>query len=340
MKKIKNILVSRLRFMGDIILTTPVMHNLKTMFPEATITYLAEEPYISLLHDHPAVHRLLPINKQNKMQQIILIAKLLFKKYDVAIDLFGNPRSALLTWLSGARIRIGGNFRGRKYLYNRRIEDDGRSKSAVQFHLNYLVPLNIPINPVDPYIILSSEEKEWAKKYLDYKGYDLYNKLIGIHPGASWPAKKWLPERFAELANKLAKQKNTQILFTMGPGEEKLLRSIIDLCKFDVIEPEIFTFRQLAAILHNLNVYISNDCGPMHLGPAVGTPTVGIFGPGEPEIWFPYSPSKGHRLVYHNIDCSRCHKNLCEKMDCMKAITVEDVYDVVMDTINSKDIFR
>lgn len=340
MKKIQNILVSRLRFMGDIILTTPVVHNLKTMFPDARITYLAEEPYISLLRNHPDVHRLLPINKKNGWQQLKMTFKLLFKKYDVAIDLFGNPRSALLTWLSGARIRIGGNFRGRKYLYNRRIEDDGRLKSAVQFHLNYLKPLNVPVFPVDPSIVLSSEEKDWANKYLDYKGYDLYNKLIGIHPGASWPAKKWLPERFAELANRLAKQKNMQILFTMGSGEEKLLRTIIDLCEFDVIEPEILSIRQLAAVLHNLNVYISNDCGPLHLGPAMGTPTVGIFGPGEPDIWFPYSPANGHRLVYHNIDCSRCHKDFCDKMDCMKAITVEDVYETVMDTINSKDIFR
>jgi len=220
-KRIQNILVSRLRFMGDIILTTPVVHNLKTMFPEARITYLAEEPYISLLRNHPDVHRLLPINKKNGWQQLKTTFRLLFKKYDIAIDLFGNPRSALLTWLSGARIRIGGNFRGRKYLYNRRIEDDGRLKSAVQFHLNYLKPLNILVYPVDPYIVLSPEEKDWAKKYLDYKGYDLYKKLIGIHPGASWPAKKWLPERFAELANRLAKQKNTQILFTMGPAKKK-----------------------------------------------------------------------------------------------------------------------
>ena len=179
-----------------------------------------------------------------------------------------------------------------------------------------------------------------AKKYLEYKGFDLYKKLIGIHPGASWPAKKWFPERFAELANTLVKRKNTQILFTMGPGEEKLLQTIISLCKFDVIEPEILTIRQLAAILHNLNVYITNDCGPMHLGPAVGTPTVGILGPGEPEIWFPYSPSKGHRLVYHNIDCSRCHKDFCDTMDCMKSISVKEVFDAVMDTIDSKDIFR
>ena len=124
----------------------------------------------------------------------------------------------------------------------------------------------------------------------------------------------------------------------MGRGEESILQSVIRECRFSVIAPSAFSLRQLGAILNQLDLFIANDCGPMHLAPAVGTKTIGIFGPGEPDIWFPYDPAKGHRLVYHAIDCSHCHRDLCEKMDCMKVISVEDVYNAAVDALSVKVI--
>ena len=337
MDTIQNILVSRLRFMGDIILTIPLLHEIKRTHPNVSITYLAEEPYISLLRNHPLVYRLLSFQRNQSGSQNKVMMKLLTEKYDVAIDLFGNPRSALMTWLSGAKIRIGGDFRGRRHYYNHKIKDDGNTKSAIQYHLQYLKPLDIyPQTPIDPYIVLHPDEKMWAAQYLEKKGFDLDKKIIGIHPGATWPAKRWLPERFSELATRLTAETNSQILFTMGPGEHHLVNSVIKNYRYDTIEPEVLSLRKLAAIIQQLNVYVSNDCGPMHLAPAVNTPTVGIFGPGEPEIWFPYSPNKGHRLVFHQIDCSRCHRDLCPKMECMKSISVDMVFKAVTDTLNTK----
>jgi ADP-heptose:LPS heptosyltransferase len=161
-----------------------------------------------------------------------------------------------------------------------------------------------------------------------------------MHPGATWPAKRWFPDRYATLANALISGFDAQILLTMGPNEEVLASSVMRSCHFPIIEPELLTLRQLAAVLKFVWVYICNDCGPMHLAPAVGTPTVGIFGPGEPDIWFPYNPSKGHQLIYHQIDCSQCHQDLCEKMDCMKAISVEDVFAAVEKTLTWQGIVK
>jgi ADP-heptose:LPS heptosyltransferase len=127
---------------------------------------------------------------------------------------------------------------------------------------------------------------------------------------------------------------NASVLFTMGNQEEQIVRSVIANCEFRVVEPEIFSFRKLGAILSLLDLFISNDCGPMHLAPAVGTKTIGIFGPGEPEIWFPYSADLGHRFVRHEVSCSRCHRDFCENMECMKDISVEDVFSAVRDSLN------
>ncbi|NIA29093.1 MAG: hypothetical protein GWP06_04160, partial [Actinobacteria bacterium] len=250
--------------------------------------------------------------------------KLLSTKFDLAIDLFGNPRSALLTWLSRAKMRIGGDFRGRRHFYTHRIGDDGLPKTAIDFHLRYLLPLRIDVVVDDPVVFVTPGEEKGARSYLEKKGFDLNRKIIGIHPGATWPVKRWLPERFAQLTNELA-ARGLQILFTIAPGEEALLHSVIEQCTFSPILPDVLSLRELAAVLKIIDVYVSNDCGPMHLAPAVGTPTVGIFGPGEPDIWFPYKREKGHRLVYKEIDCSHCHLDFCDKMDCMRAITVGDV---------------
>lgn len=310
--------------MGDVVLTTPLLSALKQAYPSSEITYLVETPYGELLQNHPAVNKVISLERGNSTQNLLIFKKLLSARFDLAIDLFGNPRSALLTWLSGAKIRIGGDFRGRRHFYTHRIRDNGQPKTAIEFHLRYLSPLRIEYATEAPTLFISKQEKEWAKNYLQERGFDPDQKIIGIHPGATWPAKRWFPERFAQTANELAKRRY-QILFTMGPGEGALVHSVVDRCTFSPKQPEVLSLRKLAAVLQAVNVFLSNDCGPMHLAPAVGTPTVGIFGPGEPDIWFPYQREKGHRLVYKEIDCSHCHRDLCEKMDCMRAISVDDV---------------
>jgi len=331
--EIKEILVSRLRFMGDVILTTPLLNVLRENFPNARITYIAETPYHSLLENHPAVDRVWGFRLESRKDQARLFSKLLKTHFDIAIDLFGNPRSALLTYLSGAPYRIGGDFRGRKIFYTHRIKDDGIPKSAVKFHLQYLKALEISYKVYDPAIFVSPEEKTWAKQYLENRGFNLQQKIVAIHPGAAWPAKRWFPERFAALANKLVSGTGAQMFFIVNPDKEAIVQSVIDRCNFSVPVPEVLTLRHLAAVISLCDVLVSNDCGVMHMAPAVGTRVVGIFGPGEPEIWFPYSQEKGHRLVYHEIECSRCHQDFCHRMDCMKAVTVEDVYQAVLDVL-------
>lgn len=328
-----NILVSRLRFLGDIILTTPLLNGLRQAYPEAHITYLAEEPYIHILDHHPDVDTLLGFARGNTAQEWGIIRHLLTRRFDIAIDLFGNPRSALLTFLSRAKTRIGGDFRMRKHFYTRSISLPDTNISSIDFHLAYLQPLDIEFKKRNPYLTISEAEQQWANTYLQEKKIHLDKTIIGLHPGATWPAKRWMPQRFAQLADRLT-DRGYQVIFTMGPNEQSLLKEVFKYTTKTFTPPELLTLRQLTALISLFHVYVSNDCGPMHIGPAVNTPTVGIFGPGEPHIWFPYSPDNGHQLVYHQIDCSQCHQDFCEKMDCMKAITVQNVLDRISVALN------
>jgi heptosyltransferase-2 len=122
---------------------------------------------------------------------------------------------------------------------------------------------------------------------------------------------------------------NVEIILTQGPGEEARVRAIQKEADRKIHVANLLTLRQLAALLKQFTIYISNDCGPMHLSVAVGTRTLGIFGPGEPEIWFPYSAEDGHRFIHKADDCWPCHQDFCDSMACMKNIQVNDVLRLV-----------
>ncbi len=327
-EEIESVLVSRLRFMGDVILTTPLLAALRRGFPGVHIGYLVEEPYHTLLEHHPDVDELYAFKSGSERGQLDLVRSLRGRKWDAAIDLFGNPRSALLLYMSGARRRIGGDFRGRRHLYTHRIPDHGERMTAIAYHLRYLAPLGLSGDGAHPRIVVTEAEKEEARRYLQARGYDPGRPVIGLHPGATWPAKRWFPERFAALAARLLNEKR-QVLITMGPGEEEIVGTVLGLLPTGLPRPEILPLRRLAALLSQLALFVSNDCGPLHLAPAVGTKTVGIFGPGEPDIWFPYDEAAGHRLAYHTLDCSHCHRDHCSSMACMRAITVDDLLTLI-----------
>ncbi len=331
--------MSRFRFMGDIILTTPVVTALKAHFPDAEIDYLAEPPYIELLRHHPDIAKLIPFERarygklpwwKSAVVQLSLIKKLRRSKYDLAIDLLGIPRSAWFLRFTKAPIRVGGCFRYRSHLYTHCFTPEQGWKTAVDFHFLALCKLGIESAPAPPRLFLTEAEKETAQKYLRKKGINLSKKIVGIHPGATWPAKIWPAGRFAELANLIVSRLNADVLITYGPGDRAIVEKMKVKLHSRVILAGLLPLRRLLAVLAALNVYISNDCGPMHLAPAVSTPTIGIFGPGEPDIWFPYSEEDGHRLLIKEINCRPCHQNECHiQHRCMDRISVDEVFQTV-----------
>ncbi len=329
---IRSILVSRLRFLGDIILTTPLLRNLKLHFPKATIAYLTEGSYAPILESHPLVNHVFILNRDDGFRaQRRLVAQLRRQQFDLAIDLLGIPRSAILLRLTGAKIRVGGDFRGRRLLYTHRVGDDGQRRTAVEFHLQSLRVLGLDPRPFSPRVYVPPDARAWARGYLIARGLNRDSPLVGLHPGASWPNKMWLWQRFAGLAEQIVAD-GGQVIITWGQGEEFLARQVLEHSPRGVVLSDPLPLSRLAALLQQLDVYVSNDAGVMHLAAAVGTRTVGIFGPGEADIWFPYSAGDGHRAVFKEIGCRPCHQNLCPlgTLECMHQVTVEEVYKAVL----------
>ncbi|MGA9116532.1 MAG: glycosyltransferase family 9 protein [Bacteroidota bacterium] len=324
------ILLTRLRFIGDVVLTTPAVCSVRRFFPGAHIAYLGEKEAVSLLEHNPHLNEIIPYDygRSAPAEQLRVARLLRSHRFDLAIDFFGNPRSALLVGLSGARVRVGPDRRGRGRFYTIRVRDDGRPRTAVEFHDCSLRAAGITPVCSRTGIFLTPAEVEEAEAFLREDAPS--RGVIALHPGATWPAKHWMPERFAALADVAAEAHGAGILLIAGPSDGDCVREVLRRTRTRIRVAQGLPLRRLAALLSRCRAYVTNDNGTMHMAAAVGTPTVGLFGPGEERIWFPYRAEEGHRALRREVPCHPCHLDVCTRegaahMECMKLLTVEEV---------------
>ncbi len=330
-----------MKYIGDVVLTTPVVHAVRDTYPDAYIAYLAEKEAVSLLLHNPYLDEIIPFDFSalTLIEQPRVGYRLRRKSFDVFIDLFCNPRTAMLSWLSGARMRIGKEVKGRGIVYTDKILDDGKPKSAIAYHYQYVRPIGVEPKYWKTEIFLTDDELRNARAYLKWQELDPARPVVGIHPGATWPAKIWPWENFADLADLIRAKLHAQVVVIQGPNDRELISNITRRSAGQVLVLPLMQLRQLAAILSCCTAFVTNDNGVMHIAVAVGTKTIGIFGPGEEDIWFPYGPpyyneAAGHVALRKNVPCHPCHLDVCNRkgdefMECMKLLSVKEVLEEI-----------
>jgi len=330
----RRILITRMRFIGDVVLTTPAIRSVRSAYPDGYIAYMGEKSAVSLLQGNPFLDEILPYDygRPSIFEQARMALALRKRRFDLVIDLFGNPRSALIARLSGARVRVGPERRGRGRLYTIQVADDGLPKTAVEFHNRSIAAAGIPPVASAPEIFLSGDERRDARAYLRWSLGEgaPEGKIVGIHPGATWPAKRWLPERFAELADLVRAKLAAAVVLVGGPADRDAVNAVRSRSVTAPSALNVLPLRQLAAVISCFSAFVANDAGPMHIAAALGVPTIGLFGPGEENIWFPYDASHGHAALRRDVPCHPCHLDFCNRtgdgyMECMKLLTVDEV---------------
>ncbi|HEY2923994.1 MAG TPA: glycosyltransferase family 9 protein [Candidatus Eisenbacteria bacterium] len=328
----RRVLVTRLRRIGDAILVLPVLEALREAFRECSIDFLAERGPAQAAIGHPAVDQVLV--RERTPGSILpasprLLWRLRARRYDWVIDLYGNPRSAMLAAWTGAEVRVGPARRGRRRFYTHPIPPAGKPLSAVEHHLRYLEAVGLTPTPRAPRVVLTDRESEEGRKLLD-TALSRATPRVGIHPGNRWPAKRWPEERFAALTRAIPRL-GARAVVLAGPGEESLARRVASASGGREDAPVLagLPLRAYWGVIAALDALVTVDGSPLHAGPALQTPTVGILGPTEPEIWFPYRPSEGHQLLSREIWCRPCHRHECARMDCLDWISVGDALQAV-----------
>jgi len=174
---------------------------------------------------------------------------------------------------------------------------------------------------------------EKVEDFLSSKGIGRGDIIVGIHPGASCPSKRWPVERFAALADKIIADFRVKVVIIVGPSDMGLGDRAASLSRRGAVNlAGILSIRELAAFLKRCALFISNDSGPVHISVAVGTPVVSIFGRNEkglsPERWRPLG--KEDAVIHKEVGCKRCLAHNCRiSFKCLKNISVDEVYDAV-----------
>lgn len=321
-EEIKKILIIKPRGIGDIVLSTIVIENLLNHFPNTKIDYLVEEFAKDVLKHNPYLNEVITFSKSEFILKTIL--KVRKKKYDLIFDLWSNPKTAQITFLSGAKYRVGYNYKGRSYAYNiLGTSERGNCHSA--FHnLELLKPLDIKIISKKIHFYLSDEEKLFANDFI--KKNSLSNqRVVGIIPSGGWDSKRCPPDKWLEIIKSLLEKFTCKILLLWGPDDKTEVDYIKTKMNDDILLAPKTNLRELAAIIEKCDLIIANDSGPMHIAAAMQVPTLGLFGPTDPEKHGPFSEFSDY-VIKKDLHCIICNKLECPyNKECFYEMSIDEI---------------
>jgi lipopolysaccharide heptosyltransferase I len=324
------ILLVRLGALGDIVHGLPVAAALRARRADARIDWLVDASHAALLDLVPVISRRVVVRGRNLPALVRAAAWLRRERYDVAIDLQGLVKSALLARLSGAARVIGfdaahARERAAAALYTERC-DPGSAAHVIDWNLALLgrlgmsdrsrsFPLSVPASSAaEPVLERAARERR--------AGFALVN------PGAAWPNKRWPPERFGETAAWMAEAHDLLPVVVWGPGERDLAGRVAASAGGAAMQAPPTGVGDLLALARQARLLVSGDTGPLHLAAAVGTPVVALFGPTSPERNGPWNPAD-LTLSRHGA-CECRYKRRCRRVrPCIEEIPVEAVREAI-----------
>ncbi|MFA5088820.1 MAG: glycosyltransferase family 9 protein [Candidatus Omnitrophota bacterium] len=334
---------------GDVLFTTPIIHNIRNAYPDAYIGYVCNRRACSVLENNPKVNRIF-IYEKDDYRAIYKISKIRFlrkaleslreikeEKFDIVIDLSLNKYASFFTWFLGIKRRIGLNYKNRSPLLNTKIELKGfEDKHVVEYYLSTLEPVGIPVSCRDLELFIQEGEREWVERFLSRENIKTNDLLIGFLPGggASWGSdahyRRWSVENYAKLANKIIENFNATIILMGDEKEKNLCERMSQMMRRRPVQACGQTsIPQLAALSRRCHFVIVNDGGPLHVAVAAGAKTISIFGPVDETIYGPYPPDQ-HVVVTRDIACRPCYRRFhradCDHVSCLNLLTADDVF--------------
>ncbi len=323
------ILLVRLSAIGDMLHGLPVLCALREQAPEAHITWVVEGRTAELLEGHPALDQIIRLpRKWLKSPSAVwrLRRQLSSLAPDVAIDLQGLTKSALVAWLSGARRRIGfGGADGREispWLNNQLVRP--QKTHVIDRNLELLGPLGLHPGPARFDLPSWPDAAAAIERFLRERS--LNRQFALLNPGAGWASKRWPPQRFAEVAAYLGQKRLLPtVVAWAGPEERRWADEIVCGSRGHAVLAPPTSLRELGELARRSCLFVGADTGPLHLAAAVGTPCLGLFGPVSAQRNGPYGPQ---HLALQNVlltGGSRARRTADNAS--MRAISAEEVCD-------------
>jgi len=334
-----NILLIRLRRIGDLVMTTPAVTLLKNHFPGVSVTYLVEEPFRRLVEGNPNLEKVIAVPRGQKTRDFFsLIRSVRREKFDAILDFHGGPRASWLTFLSGAGLKVGYAIRGKGFLYDVRIprgREGGHVHSVVN-HANLVRALGAQFSDADiPPLFLPEAKPEEASRVADIvseagaRG-KARGKTVALHVGAGNRFRDWGVSNILGLVALLSRIPETKIFLIGGNDDQEIARTLLGSAHEAVTSlVGRLNLIEIRELISRVSLFVGPDSGPMHIAASTPTPIVAYFGPTLPEVFAPWRPSGGKTVILEkSLECRPCRQVQCATEDyrCLQTITPEEVF--------------
>jgi len=340
---IHRILIVRLSAVGDVIRTLPAVKALKEDYPSSSITWVAEEPSRRLLESQPEIDEVLLFPRKRWAEGMKsargiwrtigevrgFVSDLRSRKFDVALDFHGILKSGLISFFSGSPNRIGFDRRSSKegnFLFsNAKVRLGEERMSRFQRNFSLLRGMGLEVKGFHPSLHIPPQDREYVESFFNKISTPVRRPLIAIHPGTSPKTiyKRWMPDRYAQLADRLVSELRATVVFTWGPDELEWVEDMRrEMKEPSILGPRTESLTELGEVFRRCDLYIGGDTGPMHIASLTGTPVVVIYGPTDPIV---NEPLGRHKKVSKEVGCNPCRKRSCKELTCLKIVSVDDV---------------
>ncbi len=335
----RSVLIIKPCCIGDVLLATPVIAALRDAFPEARLDFAVCPWARAMVENNPHLDSIVDCGRVGGgafpwREYLDLVRRIRDRNYDLCFVLARSPLVTLLPFLAGIPQRVGLDSHGRGFSLTVRVPVTG-VKHEAELYLDTLRAVGI--EPEEPTLEFHPLEEdrlvaEGWKLRAEGKRIVVIHPGGGVNPGMSISAKRWPPERFSRLADRLI-ERGMQIVLVGGPGDKSIAEAVKGAMRNQVLDlTGKLSWGQLGALLGEADLFIGHDTGAMHLAVAMRTPVVAIFGPSDPRMYGPYG--KGIAL-WHDVGCNPCFvggrwKSSCRHFRCIEAVTVEEVWEAAL----------
>jgi ADP-heptose:LPS heptosyltransferase len=335
--KLSNILVFRLDRIGDLVLTTAMFRALKAAYPDARITVMVKKYAADIVHANPYIDNV--VIYPGFVKSVMSMRN----KFDLIVDpLTGyEAKNALLTYLLSPRYSVGFDIESRGRFFTFPIERPPEKQHFVESLFKLLRPLNIKMDKKldKPEIFTTDTACASFDKWRVETNFKPENFLISIHPGGFYPTQRWPSKYFAALIEKLRAGYPQSKIILFGAGQEKtFISETYDSIKH-IANDNVFVFLDqkllnVICYIRNSKLFIGNNSGLVHVAAAVNTPTLSTMGPTIPWVWRPYGDPQRNIVLRKDIPCSPCNLGVCPGHECMRDISVEEMYENAKSILN------
>ncbi|MBA3011449.1 MAG: lipopolysaccharide heptosyltransferase II [Proteobacteria bacterium] len=329
------ILIRAANWVGDAIMTTPVIRGVRKNYPNACITVLAKPWVVPVYANNPYVDDIMVYENLGRHRMGIgtlrLAGDIRHRRFDLAILMQNAFEAALLAFLARIPERLGYDTDGRSLLLNRCVRLDPALKKMhlIDYYMGILKGAGLEGDGRQLDLVIGNADMAFAKKVLAENGLGSSGPVIGINPGATGgTAKRWFPDRYAALCRRLSREYQTKVMIFGGPGDGALGKEIMGMAKDCCINIAGRTsLLQAFALISNCDLFVTNDSGLMHAAAALNVNQVAVIGSTD---YVATAPSnKNSIMVREPVPCAPCLKDECPiDHRCMTRVSVDRVMDV------------